>query len=130
MRPEMVEYNFDWLFQSSLEAAAKLSRGTQKERDIVIPHAPYFKGIMETVFGAGKAGPAFLTMLSEYFDRVLKARERGHKVCMTTFVTTPAIFWAMDVAPLSMEILTAFASMMWKRGAFDYIDHATQIGLP
>jgi len=130
MRPEMMEYNFDWLFQSSIEAAAKLSRGTQKERDIVIPYAPYFTGIMETIFGAGKPGPAFLTMMSKYFDNVLKARERGQKVCLTTFVTTPAIFWAMDVAPLSMEILTAFASMMWKRGAFDYIDHATQIGLP
>ena len=131
MRPEMMEYNFDWLFQSSIETASKLPRGTQKEQDMVITYAPYFKGIIETIiFGAGKVGQPFLTMLSEYFDAVLKAHERGKKICMTTFVVTPAIYFAMDVVPLCMEVLSGFTSMLWKRGAYDYLDHTTQIGLP
>jgi hypothetical protein len=130
MRPAMMEYNFDWMLKNTFEAASKLPRGTQKEQDIVFGHAPYFQGILGTVFGAGPPGPALLTMLTKYFEQVLTARERGKKICMTSFVQTPAIFYAMDVVPLCMELLSAFASLMWKRGAFDYLDHATQIGLP
>ena len=130
MRPAMMEYNFDWMMKSAMAAAALLPKGTEKEQEIVFEHAPYFQGILGTIFGMGKPGVALLEMLSEYFDNVLKAHERGHKICMTSFVQTPAIFYAMDVVPLCMELMSAFASLMWKRGAYDYLDHATQIGLP
>ena len=107
MRPEMMEYNFDWMLKSTMEAASKLPRGTEKEQEIVFGCAPYFQGILGTIFGVGKPGSALLTMLSEYFGRVLNARERGQKICMTSFVQTPAIFYAMDVVPLCMEMMTA-----------------------
>jgi benzoyl-CoA reductase/2-hydroxyglutaryl-CoA dehydratase subunit BcrC/BadD/HgdB len=130
MRPAMMEYNFDWIMKSTFEAASKLPRGTQKEQEIVFGCAPYFQGILGAIFGVGKPGVKLLEMLSAYFDNILKARGRGHKVCMTSFVQTPAIFYANDVMPLSMELMSAFGSLMWKRGTYDYLDHATQIGLP
>lgn len=130
MRPAVMEYNFDWMLKTTMEAASKLPRGTAKEQEIVFGCAPYFQGILGTIFGVGDPGVKVLEMLSKYFDNVLKAKDRGQKICMTSFVQTPAIFYAMDVVPLCMELMTAFASLMWKRGAYDFLDHATQIGLP
>ncbi len=119
MRPAMMEYNFDWMMKTTMEAASKLPRGTVKEQEIVFGCAPYFQGILGSIFGAGKPGVALLNMLSTYFGKILDAREKDHKICMTSFVQTPAIFYAMDVVPLCMELMKEFASLMWQRGAFE-----------
>ena len=64
MRPAMMEYNFDWMMQSAMAAAALLPKGTEKEQEIVFKHAPYFQGILGTIFGMGKPGVALLWVLN------------------------------------------------------------------
>lgn len=130
MRPEMMEYNFDWMIGKSLAAASKLPRGTEKEQEIAYRYVPYFKGILEAILGTGKAGESFLKMLHQYFEEILTAREKGKKIAMITFSFSPTILQAMDAVPVTMELLSAFPGLMYKRGAYDYLDYACEAGLP
>ncbi len=130
MRPEIQEYNFDWMLWKSMAAAAQLADGSIKEQLGTYRYVPSFKGILEAILGAGKPGDSFLKMLNKYFEKAVTARERGKKLAMITFSLSPTIFEALDVVPITMEIVSAFPGLMWKRGAYDYLDHAVQLGLP
>lgn len=130
MRPEIQEYNFDWMIGITMAAAAKLPNGSLKEQLRAYDYVPYFKPILEAVLGTGKPGHSFLQMLAKYFKNATTARDQGKKLAMITFSLSPTIFQALDVVPITMEIVSAFPGMMWKRGAYDYLDHAVQLGLP
>lgn len=129
MRPEIREYNFDWLIWRGLDPASKLTNGSAKELEQVYQYVPYFKGVLKGILDTGRAGASFLRMVNQYFEDLMTAREKGKKIAMITFSFSPTILQAMDVVPVTMELLSAFGGLMWKRGAYDYLDHAVQVGL-
>lgn len=130
MRPEVQEYNFDWALWKTFAAASKLADGSAKELEKATRYVPYYSGILEAIFGAGKPGDSFLKMMDVYFKSAVTAHDEGKKLAMITFSLSPIIFTAMDIVPITMEIVSAFPGMMWKRGAYDYLDHACELGLP
>ncbi|MEW6077521.1 MAG: 2-hydroxyacyl-CoA dehydratase family protein [Thermodesulfobacteriota bacterium] len=129
MRAEVKEYNFDWMMNRGVAAASLAADGTVKERDLLLRYVPYFKGPLEAILGEGEPGAEFLKMMAKFFDNLLTAHQKGKKIAATTFCFSPAILYAVDAVPVTFEILTALASMMWKRGAFDYLDFACEAGL-
>ncbi len=130
MRPEMKEYNFDWMLWRTLGAASRLPNGSAKELELSYKYLPYYRGVLEAILGAGKVGQSFLKVVDKCFENLITARERDKKIAMVTFTFSPTILQAMDVTPVTMEMLTVFAGLMWKRGAYEFLDHACQVGLP
>jgi benzoyl-CoA reductase/2-hydroxyglutaryl-CoA dehydratase subunit BcrC/BadD/HgdB len=130
MRPEIQEYNFDWMLWKVIEAASKLADGSSKELQLTYDYIPYFKDILEVILGAGKPGQSLLRMLNKYLDKVVNARNNGKKLAMIPFSLSPTIFEALDVVPITMEMMSALPALMWKRGTYEFLDHAGQVGLP
>jgi benzoyl-CoA reductase/2-hydroxyglutaryl-CoA dehydratase subunit BcrC/BadD/HgdB len=128
MRPEVYEYNFDWMLWRTLEAASKVGDGFDKEFKHMLPYIPYFSGIVEPFINLGDPGSAFFKMISEYLKNIVTAHEQGKKIVMTTFCFSPTIFYAMDIVPVTLEALTVLASVMWKRGATEYMDFCVELG--
>ena len=129
MRPEIKEYNYDWMLASILDAAAKTADGTEKEYKRLMDYIPYFRGVLEPILNEGKPGITFLKMFNEYLQNIVHSHDNGKKLAMTTFCFSPAIFHAIDVVPSTLEILTTMGSLMWKRGNFDYLDYSVELGL-
>jgi len=129
MRPELTEYNYDWMMGKTLKAAARVPRGSQKETDLALRYLPYYKGVADAFFSAGDPGTQLLEMAAQYYENILTAREKGKKLVATTFCQTPAIFYAMDVVPVTFEVLTALGGLVWKRGLFDYMDYCCEAGM-
>ncbi|MBU0991187.1 MAG: 2-hydroxyacyl-CoA dehydratase family protein [Proteobacteria bacterium] len=129
MRPEIKEYNFDWMLGSILHAAAKTADGSHKEYERLLDYTPYFKGILAPIMDEGKPGITFLKLFSEYVNDIVHSRDQGKKLAMTTFCFSPAIFHALNVVPTTLELLTALGGLMWKRGTFDYLDYSVELGL-
>ncbi len=130
MRPEIKEYNYDWLMASTLNAAANVPNGTQKETEMTYRYLPSYKNIAKTFIDAGDSGIQMLKLYAKYYDNILTAHEQGKKIAATTFCFSPTIFYAMDIVPVCMEMMSALGGILWKRGMFDYLDHACEIGLP
>jgi benzoyl-CoA reductase subunit B len=128
MRPEIKEYNFDYLLNGAIDAAAKIADGTDKEYKRHLKYIPYFKDVVEPILEEGETGIIFLKGLSQYLNNVISAKERGNKVAITTFCFSPAIFYAMGIQPITLEIMTTLGAMIWKRGTFDYLDFGVEIG--
>jgi len=128
MRPEIKEYNFDWLLYSTLDAAAKSADGTEKEFKRLLKYIPYFRGILDPIISEGKAGIIFLKGVAKYLKNVIEAKERGDKVALTTFCFSPAVFYALGIQPVTLEVVTTLGHLMWKRGTFDYLDFGCEVG--
>ncbi len=129
MRPEITEYNFDWMLERSLHSAAKLGDGSLKERETMFRYLPYFKRPLGALFQEPEAASVFLKMMSMYFNNIITAREKDKKIAATTFCFSPTILYAMGAVPVTFEILSALAGLIWKRGGFDYLDYGCEIGL-
>ena len=130
MRPEIQEYNYDWLMGSTLKAAANLPKGTKKEIDLTYRYIPYFKGIEKAFVDLGDPGILTLELLAQYYENILTAHAQGKKICATTFCNSPAILHAMDVVPATFEVLSGLGGLVWKRGMFDYMDFCCEVGMP
>lgn len=130
MRPEIQEYNYDWLMAKTLAAAASVSLGTKKETELTYRYIPYYKNVVKSFIDAGDPGVQSLAMLAQYYDNILTAKARGKKICATTFCYSPAILYAMDIVPVTFEMLTATGATVWKRGMFDYMDYCCEVGMP
>lgn len=130
MRPEMKEYNYDWLMWGALWAGANMPNGTPKETELTYRYAPYFKPTLKTFIDQGEPGIQLLKMFEQYYKNILTAHEQGKKLVAITFCLSPVIFYAMDVVPVCTELLTALGNLTWKRSMFDYLDHACELGLP
>ncbi len=128
MRPEVKEYNFDWMLKGTLDAASRVADGTNKELNHLYRYIPYFKGTLDPLLREGKPGLTFIKMLHQYIDNLMTAHENGKKIAITTFCFSPAIFYALDVVPVTLEVMTALAGLLWKRGAFDYLDYGVELG--
>jgi benzoyl-CoA reductase/2-hydroxyglutaryl-CoA dehydratase subunit BcrC/BadD/HgdB len=128
MRPELKEYNFDWMLWSLTTIASNSMNGTQKEISQMLPLAPYFRGILEVFVSQGKAGSSLLDIMKKYMENIVTAHDRGKKIAISTFCFSPAIFYAMDVVPITLELLTVMATTMFKRGTSDYLDYCCEVG--
>jgi hypothetical protein len=128
MRPEMREYNMDWMVASMLQVASRLTTCTDKEWKRMLRYMPYFKVLLETSKNAGEPGLYLFKMLNAYFERLMTARANQQKICMTTFCFCPIILESFHVAPLMVEMVTAFLTVMYKRGASDYMDYCLEEG--
>ena len=130
MRPETLEYNYDWLMGSTLAAAARVPLGTKKETDLTLGYIPAYNSVLQSFINAGPTGIRFLKLLARYYENILTAKDQGKQIVGTTFCSTPSILYAMDMVPATFEVLTAIGCMVWKRGMFDYMDHCVEVGMP
>ncbi len=130
MRPEIKEYNYDWMMAGVMNMAGKVPNGTAKETALTYRYVPYFSKVARTFIESGEVGVQILNLFARYYGNVLGAHAAGKKIALTTFCFSPAILYAMDVVPICTEIFTALGGIVWRRGMFDYLDHACQIGLP
>ncbi|MBF0224305.1 MAG: 2-hydroxyacyl-CoA dehydratase [Desulfobacterales bacterium] len=130
MRPEIKAYNFDWMLWSTVGAASKIADGSDKELERMLKYIPNYRGIAQTIFREGDAGKQFLKMTFSYLDNIMNAHKTGKKLSITTFCFSPAIFYAMDIVPITFELLTVLAGALWKRGSFDYQDFCLETGFP
>ncbi|MCP4118937.1 MAG: 2-hydroxyacyl-CoA dehydratase [Desulfobacteraceae bacterium] len=129
MRPELKEYNLDWLFASTFNVSKHLCNSTPKELEAMFKYIPYVKGLLEPLLATGKPAMTFLDFFGDYYTDIIDAKKNGKKVVMTTFCFDPSIFYAVDnVVPVTLEIGTALTSMLWKRGSTDFMDYCTEIG--
>lgn len=129
MRPELMEYDLDWLFAATFNVAKKLDKATPKEIAALMRYTPYFSGLLKPLLETGKPAITYLDLFSEYYTNIVQARENGKKVVMTTFCFDPVIFYAVDnLVPVTLEIGTALTSLLWKRGSHDFMDFCTEIG--
>lgn len=129
MRPELMEYNLDWLFAATFNVAKKMSNATPKELEGLFRYTPYVSGLLKPVLETGKPAITFFDLFSDYYTHIVQAREKGKKVVMTTFCFDPVIFYAMEnLVPVTLEIGTALTSMLWKRGTHDFMDFCTEVG--
>ena len=130
MRPEIQEYNYDWLMSSVLSAASAVPNGTAKETALTYKYIPYFKGVAKFFIDHGDVGLQYFKMFDTYYKNILNAHKEGKKIAITTFCFSPAILHAMDVVPVCTELLTALGNIVWRRGMFEYMDYGCQVGLP
>lgn len=128
MREELKEYCFDWMLYSTMNIGKKLKNSTQNEINTMYRYLPYFKGIIQPILQEGETGHLFLRMISEYLENIIYAHDRGKKRAMSTFCFSPAIFYAMDVVPVTLELLTVLMTVNWRRGTSEYLDYACEIG--
>ena len=59
MRPEIQEYNYDWLLGGLLESAANIANASPKEIELMYRYIPNFKGMAQSFIDAGPPGIAF-----------------------------------------------------------------------
>ncbi len=130
MRPEIHEYNYDWMMGKTLKAASKVAAGTAKETELTLKYIPSVRGVAESFINAGPTGIQFLALLAAYYENILTARDNGKMIVGTTFCNSPAILHAMDIVPVTFEVLTAVGGLVWKRGMFDYMDYCVEVGMP
>ncbi len=123
-----MEYDLDWTLWSMMSNASKLSNSTDKELAYLLKYMPTFSELPALFSAFGEAGTTFFEMAGTYLNNILTARERGKKTAITTFCLSPAILYAMDVVPVTLELLTVMATVMWERGTADYLDFCIEAG--
>jgi benzoyl-CoA reductase/2-hydroxyglutaryl-CoA dehydratase subunit BcrC/BadD/HgdB len=128
MRPEIKAYHFDWMLWATLEHASKAADGSPGERRHLYRYIPYFKGILEPLLREGEPGIVFIKLINRYLRNIVEAHTQGKKVAATTFCFLPGIFYALDVVPVTLEVLSALGNLMWKRGMNDYLDYGCEVG--
>ncbi len=129
MRPELKEYNLDWLFAATFNVSKNLCNATPGELKSMFNYIPYVKGLLEPLLATGKPAMTFLDFFGDYYTNIINAKNNGKKVVMTTFCFDPSVFYALDnIVPVTLEIGSALTSMLWKRGSTDFMDYCTEIG--
>lgn len=63
-------------------------------------------------------------MMTEYFDSAIQARARGEPLAWINFGVVSELFWAMDVVPVVVEVITGLVAPT--DGAARYIDLAEE----
>ncbi|MBF0451716.1 MAG: 2-hydroxyacyl-CoA dehydratase [Candidatus Magnetomorum sp.] len=129
MRPEIQEYNFDWMLHRSMHIACNSLKGSKKEYQRMLEYMPYFRGLMDLLAKYDEPGILFLDLVKDIIDDMYFATEKEKKICMTTFCFSPIILHAMDIVPVVMEPLTVLPSILWKRGTYDFMNYCFEVGL-
>ncbi|MFP4475720.1 MAG: 2-hydroxyacyl-CoA dehydratase subunit D [Desulfatibacillaceae bacterium] len=128
MRAAQTEYNFDWSLHSLFATASRVADGTPKEFERMARRIPDFKGVIEPVMAQGEAGKNFLKGVGAYLNKILTAHDQGKKLCMTTFCQSPAILYAMDVIPISLEPMTVAGTLVKNGGTGEFMDYCVEAG--
>lgn len=128
MRPQVKEYNFDWILWATLAHASKVADGTRAELRHTYRYIPYYRGVLDTLLREGEPGIVFLKMLNRYLRNIVHAHGHGKKLAATTFCFLPGIFYALDVVPVTLEVMSALGGLLWKRGMYDYLDYGCEVG--
>ena len=128
MRKELKEYPFDWMLWRTFVAAARMKAGSEKEYRQALNQLPYFRGVLDTIYGIGEPGQLFIEMVAEYFEKIIHASKRGQKTAITTFCFSPAIFYALDIVPITLELVTVAMGATYKRGTADFLDYCNEVG--
>ncbi|MBU2511050.1 2-hydroxyacyl-CoA dehydratase family protein [bacterium] len=128
MRPEIKEYNYDWMLGSLLKVASEIGNSSEKEIQYLTNYIPYFKGTLSVLLREGEVGTCFIRLLDKYFDNILTAHQNSKKISAITFCLSPALFHAMNIVPVTLEVMTGLAGLLWKRGAYDYLDYGCELG--
>jgi len=129
MRPEIKEYDFDWMLHKSMHIAYNSLKGSKNEYQRMLNYMPYFRGLMDLLSKYDETGVLFIEMVKEVIDEMYFAHSNGKKLCMTTFCFSPIVLWSMDVVPIVMEPLTVLPSILWKRGTYDFMNYCFEVGL-
>ncbi len=128
MRMETREYNFDWMLWKTFASGSRLKCGTAKEFETSLRYVPYFRGVLDALFGAGEPGERFVGLCARYMENLVTARERGRKTAVTTFCFSPALLYAMDIMPICLEVLTVMMTFTYKRGTTEFLDLCNEVG--
>ncbi len=128
MRPETKEYNFDWMLWNTFWAASRVKAGTEKEYKNMLKYIPYFNGIVESILDIGVPGEKFVDICVKYLENIVTGHEKGRKTSITTFCFSPAIFYAMDITPICLEILSVMMTVSYKRGTAEFLDFCNEAG--
>ncbi len=128
MRPEVRAYPFDWMLWAALENGSRAADGTPGELRHLYRYIPYFRGVLEPLLREGEPGILFIKLLSRYLRNILDARRDGKKRAATTFCFLPGLLYALDVVPITLEIMSSLGGLAWKRGMFDYLDYGCEVG--
>lgn len=128
MRKETREYKFDWMLWNTFAAASRLKSGTQNEYRAMLKYIPYFNRIVDTLLGTGEPGQKFIEICSKYTENLTFAKEKGKKTAITTFCFSPAIFYAMDIVPICLEVLSVMMTFVYKRGTAEFLDYCNEVG--
>ena len=128
MRKELKEYNYDWMLWSLFKTASKARNSTQKEYKNLLTSIPHFRNVAEALMNQEEVGVALSDMIAKYLENIITAHEKGKKIAITTFCFNPAIFYAMDVVPVTLEVMTVSGTLVWRRGTAAYLDHANEAG--
>jgi benzoyl-CoA reductase/2-hydroxyglutaryl-CoA dehydratase subunit BcrC/BadD/HgdB len=128
MRKETREYKFDWMMWNAFSAASRLKSGTEKEYQTILKYVPYFKGVITAILGTGEPGQKFIGICAKYLENLVLAKERGKKTAITTFCFSPAIFYAMDIMPICLEVLSVMMAFTYKRGTSEFLDYCNEVG--
>jgi benzoyl-CoA reductase/2-hydroxyglutaryl-CoA dehydratase subunit BcrC/BadD/HgdB len=128
MRKETREYNFDWMLWNSLNAATRVKSGTEKEYRTMLKYIPSSRDVIASLLSAGEPGQKFLEIFSKYLENIVFAKEKGKKTAITTFCFSPAIFYAMDIMPVCLEVLSVMMTLTYKRGTAEFLDYCNEVG--
>lgn len=128
MRNELKEYNYDWMLWALFTTASKLRNSTEKEYKYLLNFIPTFRHVSEALMNHGEVGVALSRMVAHYLNNIMTAHKKGKKIAATTFCFNPAIFYAMDVIPITLEVMTVLGTLVWRRGTSAYLDYANEVG--
>ncbi len=120
------------LMMANLYELLKNILSTDVEIETIIEIAPEFSGPIKTFFAEPhirEVAMPFMKATGFYFRNVLNANKKGNKIAWVNFNFVPAILYAMDVVPLSAEVIASFQAML-PGGANEAIDYCKEIGMP
>lgn len=128
MRKETREYKFDWMMWTTFASGARLKSGTSKEYSASLKYIPYFSRIIDVLLSTGEPGQKFIEICAKYMENLSFAKEQGKKTAVTTFCFSPAIFYAMDIVPICLEVLSVMMTFVYKRGTSEFLDYCNEAG--
>ncbi len=128
MKNMFKEYNYDWMLWALFTVASKVRNGTEKEYKYLLKAIPTYQNVLEALLNQGEVGIAITQMVTKYLEDIITAHEKGKKIATTTFCFNPAIFYAMDVIPITFEVMTVLGTMIWRRGTAPFLDYADEVG--
>ena len=128
MRQEMYEYPFDWMMANSVGLVTKVTGNSKSETDQMFKYLPYFNKTLDVFFRQGEATKPFFVMIDRWLDEYYNAEKYGMKRVLSTFITNPIVFHAMNLNQINVELLTVFMNYLYKRGAYDFMDLCVEKG--
>lgn len=97
----------------------------KEKRDLVKEISDTFTGVTEHLAKKRPEDKWIYEGRAKYWQRVLRAREKGEKIAWASFCCIPELFWAMDIVPVMAESSFGIVSGLPRQVA-EYLDLAEQ----